>query len=86
MSAELNRVRQCLACGAVTGDIQAKHRSVHVEAKAVLLQEEPRGETIGYTQGGKMFRGRVVDKAGPGGACEVFLEHKCRAEKAAAEG
>lgn len=83
MPAELRDVRQCLRCGAVTGDIWAPHRKVHVEKSAVLIRENPMGDALGYTQSGKLIRGDIVEEPGKLGAYEVFQEHLCGVDKEA---
>ena len=79
MSAQLRTVRQCRRCKAVTGEIRAKNRAVHVNATTVLLYPVKHGRAIGYTLDGRMIRGEVVSKeqAAGMGVYEVFLEHKC---------
>ena len=80
MLSELRTVRQCLRCGAVTGDIRAEHRCVHVESKPVLIYENRMGSDSGYTLGGKLIRGTIVEKPSSCGAYEVFQEHRCGAK------
>ena len=82
MPAELRTVRQCLRCGAVTGDIRAAHKNAHVDAKAVLMYENPLGKDFGYTPDGRLIRGEIIkERTSGGGYWEVFPVHRCGADK-----
>ena len=72
-------MRSCRRCGAVTGDIRTRHRSVHVDIKAVDMYPNPKGSQFGYTLSGRIVCGEVVNEKTRGacGVYEVYLEHRC---------